>query len=537
MGVLAVVLWPYRQGTELYGLRSDLDEVARYSAHASDWLIGGLGPAFYRSWIIDVTADPERWLFPGVMLTLLSLLFLLSWRRTSSGEVETGTRNWSVRLAMAAAILLALIGVYRVVHRPPGSNGPSYLLAACVVAVLSISVYARSRLGTYNVRNLLERSWWKPEEILCLTLILLGFIGSLGVHSFLHPALSDLTSLFAGIRAPARWAVVSYLGMVLIAGRAIDRWFEAPRLRLPVQALVLALVLLELWPAPIKYQLLAERRPEVYEWLSTCDSPVIAELPILQEREYLYLLGETLHQSPTINGTSGFEPPTHEKLRKMANSEPIPDEFVAALRDLDVSLLILHTDQVRNVAATQEWLNREITAGRLTPLGRAAAGWKGDWVFTVAGGTSPRCREPLPPAPFPGAAGVFELTSQPSQHWTFGHVDSPTFGSTVEGALTVTGWAISPRDIDEVVVLIDHRRLGFPVTRFQGNDLEEVFGEIVGEQPRFSITIERPPGVPEQTDLQVMIIDGDGAVTYLPQIWIEWIRKDSSSRPRDGRAP
>ena len=35
-----------------------------------------------------------------------------------------------------------------------------------------------------------------------------------------------------------------------------------------------------------------------------------------------------------------------------------------------------------------------------------------------------------------------------------------------------------------------------------------------------------PADVPEQTDLQVMVIDRDGATTYLPQIWFDWSRPE-----------
>ena len=143
-------------------------------------------------------------------------------------------------------------------------------------------------------------------------------------------------------------------------------------------------------------------------------------------------------------------------------------------------------------------------------------------MFRVSGAASPECAPPPRPVETRSAGPVLDLSPPNTPDWTFGHVDQPPFRSTVSGTLTVAGWALAADGVDDVQVLIDHRRLAFPVERLPGPDLTELFGPIAEGAPRFHAEIERPEDVPEHTDLQVRIVDESGEVTWLPQVWFTW---------------
>jgi hypothetical protein len=83
---------------------------------------------------------------------------------------------------------------------------------------------------------------------IALTWIALGFIGSLGVHTFFHRFLFAHVPGFAAIRVPARWASIAYVGLAMLVGSgatviAKRRW---------VAAVLAVAFLIELRSAPIR---------------------------------------------------------------------------------------------------------------------------------------------------------------------------------------------------------------------------------------------------------------------------------------------
>ena len=69
--LLAPFLYPYAAAAKLYGMTRAWGETRQFSAVWSDWLVSGVHTKSYPS-LIDVTVDPERWLFPGAIAIVLS---------------------------------------------------------------------------------------------------------------------------------------------------------------------------------------------------------------------------------------------------------------------------------------------------------------------------------------------------------------------------------------------------------------------------------------------------------------------------------
>lgn len=151
----------------------------------------------------------------------------------------------------------------------------------------------------------------RRERGVALVFILLGFVGSLGMNAFFGRFLFEYVPLFQGIRAPARWAMIVYLGMAILIAYAAAR-----RRGLAVVA-TLAL-LLELRAAPIRWYLTTGEIPRIYRWLAAQDvRGGVLEVPVDQPSTYQYLYFATVHHQPLVNGVSGFRPPGYDDLETM----------------------------------------------------------------------------------------------------------------------------------------------------------------------------------------------------------------------------
>jgi hypothetical protein len=213
--------------------------------------------------------------------------------------------------------------------------------------------------------------------------IILGFVGSLGIHTFFYRFLFSYAPGFKAVRVPARWAEIAYVGIAMLIAFAVAR--VAHRHRWP--AIVVAVLLcLELRAAPIRWYAVSPEPPEVHRWLSGRNVR-IAQLPIDQgEIEYVYMYWSTRHHRPMVNGVSGFSPPEMLRLTTMWKSDPIDSNFISELRRIGVDLIVLQGDYATSRERT--WLRQELGAGRLGYVRRFDHAIGGDWVFDLQGGSS-----------------------------------------------------------------------------------------------------------------------------------------------------
>ncbi|HEX6087812.1 MAG TPA: hypothetical protein VF266_24990, partial [Thermoanaerobaculia bacterium] len=193
--------------------------------------------------------------------------------------------------------------------------------------------------GMVLVVLLLVRFWpwlrekfsaYSREELTAALWVAIGFLGSLGWYFFLHPFLFRVITPFRATRTPARWAVIAYVGIALLAA------VGASRFRKRVAWGLLALAIVDV-AARVNWVQVPPVSP-VYEWVRRERPRAIVELPMIWNGvPFAYLHAQTTHRVPLVNGTSGFETPEHEKLRKLEAALQYNDEFMK-----DAEVLIVH---------------------------------------------------------------------------------------------------------------------------------------------------------------------------------------------------
>ena len=346
----------------------------------------------------------------------------------------------------------------------PGILGPLLALIGIVTA------WRRSRL----------------HAMIGVALVLLGFLGSLGLHTPFGRFLFEHIPLFHGIRVPARWAMIAYLGISMLASLGalvlVRKKWAFP--------IVMALLFVELRAAPIRWYLGTGETPPVYTWMAQQKfRGAIVELPIDQVHSYRAMFFSHTHHRPLINGVSGFKPPAQAALEDEWRRTPVPPSFSERLYARGVSVVIVHTDQLGARAdAVAAWLRQEIDRGRLVRVGAFSS----DVVYAVPDQASLL----NPPASQPPA---IEAALLHPVHW-----------EEVTGPLDVSGTVGG--SIRKVILHFDNHR-----TRFDADVRDG----------RFTRTFAtRPSSVRADTDLQVEIIDGQGNRKLLPQVWLRWRRPD-----------
>jgi hypothetical protein len=211
---------------------------------------------------------------------------------------------------------------------------------------------------------LVRRGWRdhpkRPEMIFYVLMILGGVVLSLGpfveVFGFRVP-MPFAVAYYAlpgasFIRSPVRFVILASIGLVVVAGAGMARWFGARPLGRPswVGGLICAVACLELVAIPVALvNPLPTGIPRAYDRLQTIDEPVIiADLPMpVDERsetvdQARYQLYSLSHGKRLVNGVAAFVPPITRTLRRQVQGFP-DEESVIALRDVGVSLVFVHT--------------------------------------------------------------------------------------------------------------------------------------------------------------------------------------------------
>ncbi|HEX9981813.1 MAG TPA: hypothetical protein VGF69_00985 [Thermoanaerobaculia bacterium] len=333
-----------------------------------------------------------------------------------------------------------------------------------------------------------------------LLLVALGILLSLGLHSAVYRFAYEHVHVLQGIRAPARWAVLAYLGITMLAAFAAQRRLVA--------ALIVAAVIVEAWDVPRRWYLMPERSAPVYEWLAKTDvRGAILELPIGTPLEYHYLPGIAVHQKPTFNGVSGFVPPVHRRLSELFASETIPPGTLDELRRMQCALIVVHAD-----ALATDAIPRWLAASRLRFVRRFEGGLGGDYVFALDQGDAPTVPNALLGGP-----------PDPNQS-PFGYLNGPLPAATVEGPLHIHGWALSSAGIRAVRIHLGNKTFTREARLLPHPTLAGKFPMYNHETSLFELKIEkRPPGIRRDTDVLVELIDHAGNRTTLPHQWFRWL--------------
>lgn len=186
--------------------------------------------------------------------------------------------------------------------------------------------------------------------------IICGFLGSLGMNFFLNRVLYDFVPLFRAIRIPAHWAMITYVGLGLLAGLGSKRIAEKvlkenPNSRKATMVFVLIAIalLFELRAAPLSFV-----RGKVYpdgitlKLKQTSMKGGIVELPIVGEEMNLhrYMLRSADHQKPLVMGNSSFTSPQMQQIEAFVAENPINDRLLDLLEEIPASYLVIHSSLV-----------------------------------------------------------------------------------------------------------------------------------------------------------------------------------------------
>ena len=343
---------------------------------------------------------------------------------------------------------------------------------------------------------------WRQWQKLALAWlwIAIGFAGSLGMHFEFHAFLFGGVPGFRAIRVPARWAVIAYVGMAILIAlmtAAIarrNRW---------VAFLVPLAFLVELWTPPIRWYLTVPQAPPVYEWLARGRTP-IAEVPMdTFLSDYLYHLRATAHHRPMVNGVQQTQQRRDIAAKWFGN--PIGDDFVDALKDAGVDLVVVHADKLyERGPVVREWLRRELDRGRMSYVRDFSGVGEGDWVFALEGG-----------GVRPARLESFLRGDVPCTPRMFIAPLAPAWGDRVKGPLAVAGFAASPHGLRHADVYFNNR------TIHERIPLQRVVRCGITEH-RFYHVFSKPDGVWTETDVQVDVFDGAGNTITSESRWFRW---------------
>jgi len=554
--LMVPVLLPYKEVSELYGMVRDRNTAMWGSAIWTDWLSANVRNRAYGDIADPANVRPEAVLFPGLMMLFLTASALLIDRRKLPVVLDARpVPRWLLHLLDAIIVAMA-IGTYigaatrnyqwrllghtivsfHTTSKPASSDVPLVILIVMVMVRLSLQLpKGLSGETLQSLRTAAARSRMPIEIWVMLLWIVLGVLGSLGLHTFVHTFLYDHLTMFRSMRVPARWATDAYVGLAGASACGAAAWIDRRRTKIArwaIAGLLIALAIHDVLPI-IRWEHALEITDPAYVWMrDTKFSGGTLEMPVSEGiAQYLYQFGATIHHKPLMNGTSGFEPPLHAKIAGMASKKVIPDELLPLLARNDCHFLLVHDDWLRGASEpTHLWLTRELALGRIGFVRRFDHRGGGDYIFAVTSNV-PNWRGLRPPESGDAAGFTEELEMERAlrgeatyMNHTFGVVDSPRYDSTVTGPMVVNGWALSPNGVAAVDVILHngkYRYRAVPTVRY---DVQAKYPWYPKDKHGgFTLTFpKRPRGVPQWTDAQIEVIDGRGGRTKFPDIVLNW---------------
>jgi hypothetical protein len=424
-------------------------------------------------------------------------------------------------LGLSTVVLIAILWPYRIVSEVHAFRGDaeetrrySATIADWIGAVEPVEPERRVFPGWVAVTALLGVPFVAKRErriwfLFALLLIGSGVLLSLGMNTAIYARLFEDFFVLSGIRAPARWAVLSYLGFAMLIAMICR---TMPR---PVPVVVALVAFLQVLDVPHRWYLMPERVSDVYAWMRDTElEGGVLELPIGSNDVY-YLQGAATHFKPIVNGASGGAPSWYRKVESAFASGTIPLSLLDDLQAKRVSHLIIHSDSLGATApAVSRWLKEGLQTGKLAYQGHHSAALTGDFVFSLGGSVRPS--DPALQAFLEGKVEIYN--DDP-----LGFVDSPAPGAQVTGPLRIRGWALSSRGVRRVRLWFANKACHVDVADLEPYpQLQPAVPQLSTAAARFDVMIgERPCGTLEN-DLLVEILDHGGRVTTLPHFWFQW---------------
>jgi len=392
-------LVPYIWVKELYGLERRADEVRLYSAHLINWLMVDWQNKLWHGMGRVASYQTELALFPGFVPPLLAISTFRFLPSQSSTQV-VAKRKALLALLEAIIVLNVIVALLCIGYgelQPKLFGAQLFHLAspllpltiAASAAIIRVMLSLPALYG--RLRFTLNRPAWFSEAMeIGLVWVGLGFMGSLGMNFIFHRLLFFYVPLFRSIRVPARWAMICFVGLSLLAGAGAlelaKRVSRAHWLQTTVIVILAIVILGEQRAAPL--QLLHGAVDPNPVTLRLRDTPMrggVVELPAgVGQANYLYMLRAADHAQPLVNGVSGFLLPIQRAVEEMSNTQPITPRFADLLEAIPVSYVVVHhaTMSAESDKAVRSFFADGVAAGRFRLV--AAFGESGDDLYIVA---------------------------------------------------------------------------------------------------------------------------------------------------------
>jgi hypothetical protein len=391
MAVLPTI-YPYFVAKDLYEMRRYRKETKQGSGELSDWLAVAPRNKFYEG--VLPSGTHERRFFPGI-----GILVFAFWGASTLRHGGRGTPKGPLLTRLVVKRLLDFLGILAAIATllpmvpeqwrpevPVWPTGSSISLAILLTVVaFRLWFFTATREG-YSLRDWLQADSRRVIGAVAAVWVIVGFLGSLGLNAFFYETLFRF-EVFRSIRTPARFVMVSYVGLLLFASLGLASIFPRNGAKRLVATMLITIALLaELRASPISWYLIPRETPSVYHWLKLEAPPgAVIELPITVNAasEFFYLLGHTLHRRPLVNGTSGFQPPIHHEAVRLWEADDHPG-FVDLLRSVGVRIIILHADEVIDDSDRyRSFVSEGLRSGTFSYLGRFENGIEGDYAYLL----------------------------------------------------------------------------------------------------------------------------------------------------------
>ncbi len=166
---------------------------------------------------------------------------------------------------------------------------------------------------------------------------------SFGLNGPIYRWLYMHVSAFQGFRAPARFAILAWCALSVLAGFGVEwliRTTTARRSRVALLAAVLVGLCVEAGSAPLPLVRQSTVVPPIYQFLRNAPPTVIIELPHV-DYDPTYMFWSTYHWQSLVNGYSGYKPEDSLATLKLMDDLP-DDESIERLQELNVRFILLH---------------------------------------------------------------------------------------------------------------------------------------------------------------------------------------------------
>ncbi len=210
-----------------------------------------------------------------------------------------------------------------------------------------------------------------------LALLALAVVLSFGLNGWVYGWLHAHVSALQGFRVPARFAILAFCALAILAGfgfQALRRLVERRRAQRSLLGAVLVGLGIEYGSAPMMLWDVPIGVPDLYKTIQKMEPAPLIEFPIVDLTVTVtYMYWSTYHWHPLVIGYSGYAPPDYDHTRRLMRTFP-DARSLERLRALGVRHIVIHQAFYKAPEYSSLML-RLVRAPGVTQIGRYR-----DWV-------------------------------------------------------------------------------------------------------------------------------------------------------------